>query len=97
MMPRRATVSKSSTTGSTASSKPSTSTGQAPVTKFSACYRAIFAGTVKPEPYDEQDPERFYFDLFCLNVDKNSLSSTVETVPNAALIESGSVKVRHIS
>lgn len=90
MMPRRATVSKSS---ASISAKPSTSTRQAPVTKFVSCYRAVFAGTAKPEPYDDKNPERFYYDLFCLNLDKAALSSLVEAVPNAALTESGSIKV----
>ena len=94
MMPRRGTVSKSAASASSPAMKASTSAGQIPITKFVTCYRAIFTGTTKPEPYTDKDPERFYFDLFCLNVDKSALSGLVEALPDSALIESGSIKVR---
>lgn len=97
MMPRRQTLSNAS-----APSKPpilsrtttaTTSTGQIPVSKFASCFQAILKGTEKPAPYNAADPERFYFDLFCLGVDKPYLLSLASEIPENLLVESGPIKV----
>lgn len=71
-----------------------TSNGASPVSKFSACYKAILSGSEKPQPYPE-DAERFYFDLFCLTVDQLVLGELIDQLPDKALLDSGSVKVSY--
>lgn len=98
MMPRRQTLSNGSAVPASKSPLPSmsrttTSTGQVPVSKFAACFQAILKGTEKPDPYKEDDPERFYFDLFCLSPDKPYLLSLAGEVNDNLLIESGPIKV----
>lgn len=100
MMPRRQTVSNGSAAAAVKTppsiSRTTTSTGQVPVSKFAACFQAILKGQEKPPPYQQDDPERFYFDLFCLGVDKPYLLSLAAEVPDNLLVESGTVKVRPV-
>lgn len=95
MMPRRQTLSLGSATPA-AAAKATTSSGQVPISKFAACFQAILKGTEKPPPYKQDDPERFYFDLFCLGVDKAYLLSLAGEVDDNQLVESGSIKVREV-
>lgn len=101
LTPRRTTLSNGSPSvkspekpGQSAASSPSKS--GAPVSKWTVCYEAILRGTEKPQPYSQKDPERFYFDLFCLAVDKARLKELIKAVPDAQLLESGTVKVRRL-
>ena len=105
MMPRRGTVttpspaSTSKSGGAPPALARATSTGQVPVSKHRAAFQAILRGGTgsagSTEDADRaKDPERFYFDLFCLAVDRSFLANLVEAVPTSALIESGSTKVR---
>jgi hypothetical protein len=101
MLPPRQTQSNGTVTPTKAKapslSRASTSTGQTPVSKFVACFQAILRATDKPAPYKLEDPERFYFDLFCLGVDKPLLLALASQVEDSQLIESGTVKVGLIS
>jgi hypothetical protein len=74
-------------------SRTTTSTGQVPVSKFASCFQAILKGTEKPAPYDIEDPERFYYDLFCLGVHKPYLLGLASEVPDNLLVDSGAIKV----
>lgn len=74
-------------------SRTTTSTGQVPVSKFASCFQAILKGTEKPAPYDKDDPERFYYDLFCLGVDKVYLLGLANDIPDNLLVDSGAIKV----
>ena len=104
MMPRRGTVttpspaSTSKSGGAPPALARATSTGQVPVSKHRAAFQAILRGGTgsagSTEDADRaKDSERFYFDLFCLAVDRSFLAGLVEAVPTPALIESGSIKV----
>ena len=103
MMPRRGTVSTPSpaSTSKSGAAPPAlaraTSTGQVPVSKHRAAFQAILRGAGSAGTTEEadrtRDPERFYFDLFCLGVDRSFLAGLVDAVPTSALIESGSIKV----
>lgn len=53
-------------------------------TKFSSCWQAILSG--KQLATSEQDLDRFFFDLFCLNVDSSVIAAGLHQVPEARVL-----------
>ena len=95
-MPRRAngTPTAASTIPRPALPTVLSSSGQAPTSKATACYTALFKCTEKPAPYDAESPERFYFDLFLLSPDKVVLRKLCSEISDAELLDKQELRVR---
>lgn len=93
MFPRRQTPVNGASAGPPVLARATTSSGQTPVSKAHACFQALLKGDEKPPPYDPKDPERFYFDLFCLSVESTTLLALATEVTDDQLVDSGEIKV----